>query len=346
MTKHEGYPVSAEEKARQTLDKMAGALAEAVVAVEPANSGASPLEIFPEPGERRADTEYTLDTGQETALREAMAKLGVGRETNLTASEAGLRNGYVAIIEGGQAHKMLAEIFVVLSDATAKPSAIIIAATPERAIPATDEDKAKEREITARVLGLNTDSVGPTEYDVAQQVAYKIPRMQPRPVEVLHFGYSIEGEVQTESKTGQLKNLGFVDHITPVHLLRVDREYPDPDDPKKYNTLGPAGLMKVINNFLAQLPESEDREVGFVISSTYQPSRETDAVMTMLELERVGKTRNIGVVTYGTHELADVKGEDPSQPPLGQVASEAHKAAVELQRLRQILEVDPTTPEQ
>jgi hypothetical protein len=95
--------------------------------------------------------------------------------------------------------------------------------------------------------------------------------------------------------------------------------------------------MKVVNGFIDKLPGSEQRDIGFVTSATYQPSRETDAVRTMLEIERESGSRNIGVITYGTIELADVKGEHPTQPALGQLAGEAHKAAVEVSALRDLL---------
>src|SRR3989344_6354681 len=98
----------AEQKATETLEKQALALAEAVAAINPESSSITPLEIFPEPGERRADTEFTLPPKQESAFRTAMAKLGIGRETNMTAEDVGLSSGYLAIIEGGQAHKMAA----------------------------------------------------------------------------------------------------------------------------------------------------------------------------------------------------------------------------------------------
>src|SRR3989344_8871349 len=112
MSEFSGNQSFAEQKAAETLERQAHALAGAVVAVGPENSAASPLEIFPEPGERRADTEFSLPPEQESAFRTAMAKLGIGRETDLTATEIGLRSGYVAIIEGGQAHKMVAELNV------------------------------------------------------------------------------------------------------------------------------------------------------------------------------------------------------------------------------------------
>src|SRR3989344_1967964 len=337
MSEFSGNQSFAEQKAAETLERQAHALAGAVVAVDPENSATSPLEIFPEPGERRADTEFSLPPEQEKAFREAMAKMGIGRETNLTANEAGLRNNYIAIIEGGQAHKMFAELNVVLSDETIKPNAIIIAATPERAIPEPETDNSKEKETTARVLGIETDHVMPTEYDVAQQLFYKVPGVQAQRVNVLNFGYDLEGNFLPNEATGQFKRIGTVNYLIPVLLLRVDRLYSDPSNPKQYKTLGVRNLIKVVAGMLDH--DSQDADIGFVTSATYQPSREIDAAASMLEIEREGVPRNVGVVTYGTQELAKVKKENqPAPPALGQLAGEAHKAAKQLQDLRTLIE--------
>ena len=332
MVNHERLPSTAEQKAGETLDRMAHALAEAAAAAEP-DERRSLLEIFPEPGERRADTEFNLPPEQEEKFREAMAKLGIGRETNLTATEVGLRDDYVAIIEGGQAHKMVAELDTVLSDKFTKPSAIFVAASPERAIPAAEVDKAKERETTARVLGIDVDDVMHTEYDVAQQIIYKTPGLYPDRVLIPNFGYNLDGQLLAGEATGQFKRIGRIDHVIPVYLLRVDREY---SEGGKYRTLGVKSLIRVIDGLLNH--EGRDADIGFVTSATYQPSRETDATSAMLEIERQGGSRNVGVITYGTHTLAEVKKETyPAPPALGQLAGEAHKAAKQVEFLRDLL---------
>lgn len=342
MIRHEGLPNSAEQKAHVTLDKMAHALAEAVAAVEPENSTTSPLEIFPEPGERRADTEYSLPPEQEMAFREAMARLGIGRESNINATEAGLKDGYIAVIEGGQAHKMIAELNVVLSDKITRPRRIIITATPDRPIKPVEEDKAKEREVTASVLGIDNEEVGETELDVAKQVAVHTPNFQPiRPMYDFTVAYNTEGDLISEGVKdgeGKLSNIGTIID-TPIDILQIDRQYLDDG---KYKVLGSKGIMQFVTNLLDLW--GFDSDVGFVTSATYQPSRETDASSVMLEIERQGNPRNVGVVTYGTQELAKVKlakvkKEDyPTPVALGQLAGEAHKAARQLEALKALLE--------
>lgn len=335
MVKHESFPIPAEQKARETLDKMAHAMAEALAAVEPENSGVSPLEVFPEPGQRRADTEFDLPAQQESSFRQAMAKLGIGRETNLGATEVGLRPDFVAIIEGGQAHKMVAEINLILADQSTRPSEIIVAATPHRTIPPHEEDKAKEREVTAKVLSIGRDEVGENEYQVAEQIARSIPGFIAGPPQnTLKAGYTLEGEI-TDEQTGHFTRLGQVGDIN-VTLMRIDRKY---SEGGQYKTLGSKGLMKVVSHFLTR--QGFDNDIGFVTSATYQPSREVDAASTMLEVEREGTSRNIGVLTYGTHELAAAKKEQyPAQPSLGQLAGEAHKATRQIMLLRELLQAN------
>lgn len=70
-------------------------------------------------------------------------------------------------------------------------------------------------------------------------------------------------------------------------------------------------------------------EIGFVTSLTYQPFREIDAIIAAKELDIPVK-----VLTYGTLELASVKGEDASQQPvLNQLTAKAHKTAKQLDSL-------------
>ncbi len=332
MIKHEGSPSFSEQKAAETLEKQAHTLAEAISIVAPENSTTSPLEVFPEPGERRADTEFSLPPHQEKAFREAMARLGIGRETNLSASEVGLKDGYVAIIEGGQAHKMLAELNVVLADKSIRPTAIIVAASPDRVIPEPENDKAKEKEVTAKVLGIDVENVGANEYDVAMQVAESITIFHKIAKHYHPIGYDLEGNVSGDYNSEQFKQIGFIGNALVV-MLRVDRKY---SEGGKYETLGARGLIEVVNGYLNL--RATGGNLGFVTSATYQPSREIDAASAMIEIERQGNSRNVGVITYGTQELAKVKKEDyPAPVALGQLAGEAHKAAKQLEALRALV---------
>jgi hypothetical protein len=323
MSSPEQFP-TAEQKARDTLDRMAAALAEAQGAVAPGENVRGLLEVFPEPGERRTDTEFDLPLERELAFREAMAKLGIGRETNLSASEIGLKHDYVAVIEGGLGHKIAAELSVVLADQEAVPSAIIIAATPHRELPPHETDKAQERKFAAGILGIHHSELGNTEYEVAEQIARSLPDFTE--------AQSIEGD-----HPDPFTRIGIIvsEQTIPVIMMRLDRE---PLEGGRYKQPGTREVLKAVESVMPYDRDGVKPGIGFVTSSTYQPSRETDAVSTMLELERSGRFTDIGVITYGTHELAAIKQtEVPEAPHLGQLASEAHKAAKQTIVLRDLL---------
>lgn len=334
MTQHENFP-SAEQRAKDTLKRMSYALAEAKSAVDPKNAELSFQEVFPEPSERRTDTEFLLPKEQEEAFRNAMAKLGIGRETNLQAHEAGLRDGYVAVVEGGLGHKIASELHVVLKDEISRPSAIIVTATPDRKLPSIKEDKAKERDYAAKYLGIEPEDTGTTEYEVAQQIVESLPGFNKTD---LSRAYAAGGssEVALTVSDQPIRHIGSIgggENETQVFMMPIIREYLEDG---RYIQPGTREVLKTIDGALRQ--EGEDSDIGFVTSSTYQPSRETDAVSVMLELSRDDKTRHIGVITYGMAELASVKKEPLPEPPkLGQLATEAYKAAKQAEVLRKLL---------
>ncbi len=154
-------------------------------------------------------------------------------------------------------------------------------------------------------------------------------------IEDRHYrvAYDLEGNISEDFTSEQVTQIGFIGDI-PVVMMRVDREYAE--DGKSYKTLGTRGILKAVDGYLRHWDIQGD--IGFATSATYQPSREVDAASVMLEVERQYGHRNIGVITYGTEELAKVKREAHATPPaLGQLAGEAHKVAVQIQILRDLL---------
>lgn len=337
MTRLENFPNSAEQKAQETLERMAIALAEAKAAVEPRDSKKTFYEVFPEPGERRTDTEFQLDGEREKQFREAMAKLGIGRESNVTASELGLASGYLAVVEGGLAHKIAAELNAVLSDETVRPAFIIISATPDRKIPPAETDKAQERQFAAKILGKELSEISDTEYDVAVQVAERLPGFQKQEGGVFFgSGFTGDGEI-IESRTKQFESVGSIieegKQPISVIMMRIDRKQLEGG---RYEQMGARKILKAVDGTMRLVGNNGD--IGFVTSSTYQPSRETDAASAMLEIGRGGNFRNIGVITYGMQELANVKGTSTPLPPdLGQLAGEAYKATQQVEVLRELI---------
>lgn len=316
--------------ALEILNQSSNALREAVSIISPETPDADPLDVFPAPQERRADDEgigFTPD--QEKRLRATAAELGFGRSEKRTVSELGLSGGHV-IIEGGQSHKMLAEALLVSEDESSNPASIIITASPNRQI------KEAEQEVTARVLGLDIGEVASTEYEVAKQVAEKIPGFEKAETETqLPYDYDIDNNFQVSDKpTGQLSVIGKVSD-TPILLLRVDREdYVDEEGKSKYRKQPDTAALITIVDSVLRASGDETNTIAFVTSGTYQPSREVDGARASLSVKRI-----VGIPTYGTALLAKVKGEPiPAPGPINQLPGELHKMALQVKILKQLLE--------
>lgn len=305
----------AQELEQHTRNNLALA-AEAVSGV----IGADPLAVFPAQGkaERRADIEFdstNLTPEQEQAFRKAMSELGPGRESNQTPAEVGLTSGYTALLEGGQAHKMVAELNIV-TDSGILPGAIILSADAERKI------SDSEKEITSKVLVIDKDEVGETEYEIAKQVLKGCQGFVGSSEEVLPFGYTSDGEL-THEKAGQFVRIGEINGV-PVVVMRVDREWYEAEDgSRKFKRINNSDKMKIVAGI------ESGNDIGFVTSATYLPTIAIDALMASKETGV-----NVKVPNYGTAELAKVKGEEgPTPPALNQLAGEAHKIAKKLQQL-------------
>lgn len=300
--------------------RLTTALDSAVEAVT-GQTGGNPLEVFPNPAdkERRADVNFeALSEDQEAKLRAALAEVGIGRQTNRDAEAVGLHSGYTAIGEGGQGHKMMAQLNVIINS-NVRPATIIMTGDAERNLP------DGEKEITAKILGIEKEAVGGTEFAVAEQVARHHTLFSPQEPVVLSFGYTVDGEVNDQ--LGQFTQIGTIDD-TPVVMMRIDREWEGEGENRKFKRPDNFAKMNIVSKILSTY--GPDFEIGFATSSTYQPSVEVDAIRASRE---TGKF--IAVPTYGTIELADVKGEAVPQPPaINQLAGEAYKAAQQLGKLQ------------
>jgi len=328
MTTFEHAVPNPEQYASKLLARVDETLGRAVEILAPNNTGERPLDVFPDPKEVRADAEpLDLTTEQESEVRALVAELGFGRETDLTLSEQGLFGAHV-IIEGGQPHKIRAEAEMVLGDTASVPATIVFSASKNRKISSEAERASAER------LGVGS-AAEYSEYDVARRVAEQLPGYMPlEQDEVMSFGYDIHnGHAVVEEPTGQLITIGYIGK-TPVVLLQVDREdYVDENGKSKYRLQPtPADLMKIVDTVSTTLGD-ENSPVAFVTSATYQPSRMVDGAIAALESHRT-----IGVATYGTKSLAEVKGDTiPAPAPLNQLPGELRKAAQEAERLRAVL---------
>jgi hypothetical protein len=319
------------ERAGEVLFNANAALGLAVEVIT-GHTDEDPLEVFPAPKERRADDAGLELTGdQEVSLRAAAAELGFGRTTNRGAEQLGLAEGYAAIIEGGQAHKVVAEIRTVLDDPV-QPGIIFLAASPNRKISMANEKDQPEIRSIRHQLGLSEEhEVEETEYSVVRKLLDMLPDFVPEHEPgLVPFSYDAEDGFKIGSEeNGQLLHVGSIFDRSVV-MLRIDRHN---NADGSYVQPQTSDVIQIVDSFLG----SEDygvTDIGFVTSSTYQASREVDGVRAMLETGH-----NVGVITYGTHQLAKVKGEEtPSPASIAQLPGELHKLALQVQKLEELLD--------
>ena len=324
----EPKPPTPEQYARELLDRSNGALVEAIVAIKGEDHREdNPLEVFPKPSEvRNEDPGLNLNDEQEAKLRAAVSQLGFERPTDEALSDVGLQGAHV-IIEGGQPHKIVAELLMVVEDEAARPKTIVLSASPHRKI-TNDAEKASAR----KQLGQEPE----TEYDVSCSIAAKfIPNFAPHAEEkVLPVGYDIHNNFAlVEEPTGQFVEIGMVGE-TNVVMMKIDGEaYKDEKGKERRHQPGTAGVLRIIAGASETLGDNE-APLAFVTSGTYQPSRTVDAARVALETNRV-----VGVATYGTQRLAEVNGTEIPEPRrLEQLPGELHHMANQVAALERVLE--------
>ena len=113
-------------------------------------------------------------------------------------------------------------------------------------------------------------------------------------------------------------------------MLRVDREYyVDEAGKTKYRQPGTTDIIRFADGYAAAHGDDQS-PIAVVTSATYQPSREVAAA-----LASSGSERTIGVATYGTRLLAEVKGGDaPAPAPINQLPGEFYKLTKEVAKLQ------------
>lgn len=319
--------LTVQERTEQLIEDMSQQLAAAVEVVAP-GSDAEIKDVFTLPSERRDDDPgLELTAEQETNLREVAAQLGWGRQADKTPESQGLNPGFTAIIEGGQPHKVMTELLVA---SAGQPGLYFVAGSPNRQI--TNE---AERASGCNILGVSGDALADTEYDVNRQLVESMVGYAALDGGdlVLDASYDIDnGNQPSVGQSGQFVRIGHING-SPVVLMRIDREdYMDGDQPKYRKQPDSAGVMKIVSEVAGGLVHSD--QIGFVTSSTYEPSRSVDQIRSWAQTGR-----QIELVTYGTDSLARVKGV-PSQPgPINQLPGELRKADASLQLLKQELAV-------
>lgn len=304
------------------------------------NSEGDPLEVFPSAGAVRADApEPELTPQQAKALRATAAEFGFGREADRTASELGLSNGYVAVIDGGQIHKVLAEIQIALLD-DVKPGSFVIIAREDRPISSEDQSEAMQKEVASirLQLGLEDDEpVEGTEYSITDQALDAIvPFVREDPEELALVPLGEDDHIPLPHATVGLTTIGRILNL-PVVMLKFDRDSYVGDDGKRKDRKehDNAASLVVVSKALSVVGD-EHTELGFITSASYQTSREIDAARAA---DITGRT--IAVPSYGAARLASVKMEAiPAAVPLNQVPGEFHRVARQMKKLEAQTQAD------
>lgn len=79
------------------------------------------LDTFPSPARRRSDTVFSCEPDQETVLREKAAALGPGRKDTESLEDLGIYRADAEIIEPGQLHKTVTELWRALINGGNQP---------------------------------------------------------------------------------------------------------------------------------------------------------------------------------------------------------------------------------
>ncbi len=264
----------------------------------------NPLEIFPAQGkaERRADIKWEDDMGdaQETMFRAYVANLGPGRVESLGPDERGLFDGqYTALTEGGQPHKMIAQLDI-LQTANARPAEYVVSASDGRT-------KLGDNEVSFTLqylMGGSSEEGDSVDIEVPKnefEMAVQIVKAQE--------GFVEEDPVDIiNTDTHSLQRIGTLNG-SPVIMMNVKRKY---DDEGKYKQLNNAQKMQATHAVTG-------RAIAFTTSATYEPT-------SFVHAERSGVPAT--VLAYGTEKLASVKGDTEVTPPkLEQLGAELYKLA-------------------
>lgn len=267
--------------------------------------GSNPLEVFPDPTEkeRRADIVWgdNFTENEQAAFRAVVAELGPGREDNVGPAEIGIEtSNYVALFEGGQAHKMVAQLNLVDNPNTVKPAAFILSGSTGRSISDAEIQSA------AKTLGIEVSDVATNEAQLALQAVQLregfIPKSSPEMIE--------------ETEAYSIHTVGTL-HSVPVNIMGIHRL---PREDGGYIQISNQEKIEVVGGMLGS--EGLDTPVVFATSATYQPSNAIAAARA-----EAASGIEVHVITYGTHELARVKGTEPAKPSIAQLGAEAYKTA-------------------
>lgn len=306
MTNHE-----IGKELRNRYKMVASKLAEAV--------GGKPL---PEAKEVRTETDVPIEYSEADILKlqNILSELGFGRSSDLSPAEAGLQEGYAAVLQGGLGWKIDAEL-AVIGNGDLRHGPLILTLSSYRKI------NDKEREFAgAKGINLPEDA---TERDLGIAListrsgftANQSPKeldFDYNPAELCE-GHEYDPDTNIGSNNPTAIELGHING-EPVYVLQVLRAFNEKGAYKQPNTLE-------LNLFAAELIESQAGEypsfMANVGSATY-PSLDIapkgNAVFADSGIPTV-----LGDVKFGTRTLSVIKDEPETNPNSANTISEVDR---------------------
>jgi hypothetical protein len=331
------------------------------------------LAVFPEPSQRRSDTPFTCEPEQEATLRSKAAILGPGRKDTETLEDLGVYRVDAEVIEPGQLHKTVTEVWRALVSGHQAP---IILFASDRPIPRWAKDKEKQERVNEQLdaerlssdrllviggQGLSTSTdffyrAGGFDHeaearkaaDSAQESIWEralaLPNTEYDMTEKF-LGSALDETADTvlpigyDPENGQIlaDTTGQVRRLGTIagrDVILVHKE--KRQDGTALDTTDTVLLMGGIASAVTSTPETV---MSYWTSATYKPSRWMSGIRAGIRAAQDGAKLRVAVPTYGYADLSKIKGEQkPTPPTIQNVASEMGKAAKEAFDLRAFLE--------
>jgi len=233
--------------------------------------------ILGRPGLRRCDMQPAFGLEGIAPLQEALHTLGIPEfmvqsDRQLFPDKQLHGKGFAYLIEGGTVLKM-SKVFALLEDR--QPSVIFISGAAYRQIPGIS-DQHEERLTAARILGINPEDVGDTEYEAALNFAQrKLVSGFGMPTIATAFRYVIADKavVQCPPEDADFTLLGATVKGVPVLVIRVRRTEPDHDG--NFENPGVSGLLQIVDRFLDLQPDLHGVEaICLGAGVLYKPTRD------------------------------------------------------------------------
>lgn len=254
-------------------------------------------------------------------FRGILAELGFGRDTDVTPAEAGMQNGFTAMLQGGLAWKIDSEITVATnSESAISHGPVVLTLSPYRIITPAEGVYLHDKGIWGSSeldlgIALISNQSGFTDNGYGKKVDALFDY---NPSE-LADGFSFDPEANEVAKNPTTMLIGYLNG-QPVYVMQVLRAYNDAGKFKQPSTLV---LSQLTSGLIRQTTGQYPSYMANVGSATY-PSLDIGPEGNEI-FARGGIPTILGDVKYGTETLAKLKGAQPAPPSNANVLSEVIK---------------------